>query len=138
MLNISPTQLGLFLSLFLIGGGCNSQPSPKEVIEQQALDAIDFDELEPSIREFIELAQANKTIGRPITDFEELLENALSSDNLDDGTRLHSYQFLPAMTDELKSANSESNGVVYWPMLMIRVDKETQKIAFVFLILKGF
>ena len=144
MTNISPIHLGLLLSLCLMESGCNSEPPLRQkVIEQRALDAIDFEELEPAIREFIELAQANKMIGRPLSDFEELLEHALSRDNLDDGTSLHSYDFTLPITEDLKNANQistdggEGGGVVFWPMLVIRVDKKTQKIAYVYVYLQG-
>ena len=144
MTNISPIHLGLLLSLCLMESGCNSEPPLRQkVIEQRALDAIDFEALEPAIREFIELAQANKMIGRPLSDFEELLEHALSRDNLDDGTRLHSYDFTLPITEDLKNANQistdggEGGGVVFWPMLVIRVDKKTQEIAYVYVYLQG-
>lgn len=118
----------------LLDTSCNSQPPTKEVIEQQALDAIDFDKLEPSIREFIELAQANNVIGRSIKEFNSILAFELSGiQHHDEINKLTVYYFVLAMTKEALIENnavaSNESGVLQFPFLSIFVDDTTQEIT---------
>ena len=73
---LMPFAIGLIFSL--------TKPEVEPVriwIDPDALEAIDFEKLEPEVAEFIRLAQADQVIGRHVSDFSQLweLSNAVKS-----------------------------------------------------------
>jgi len=102
------------------------------MIEQTAIDTIDFSKLELPIAQFIQLARNNKTIGKQTSDFPKLWQYSLPKET-SQTNRFVFNQFILPMTKEQRAENdqqiSKQGGVPCWPMLGIRVDTSSSTIV---------
>ena len=97
-------------------------------IEPEALSAIDYDNIEEPVRNFIELAKAHKTIGQPASNFAPLLALAFKSETLNGRTQIVRYEFVLPDTEDAKKLLEGDHGTLCWPMLAIELDAKTQTI----------
>ena len=133
------TRVLIFRTILMVGCGAEPGPPPFEVVEPHALEMIDFEKLDPVIIEFIDSSKKHEVIGRPISEYKDLLELAL--DSREDKTRFRTYRFVLPMNESARLANDKviaTGGVLYSPMLFVRVEKSTGKIGRVFVHRQGF
>lgn len=123
----------LIAIIWNVGCGSGSQPQSKEVIEKQAFEAIDFEGLEPSIREFIELAKEDEVIGRPISEFGDILSFEIKGIKSDEEIDKQTVSYLAlAMTKQAIRENKEvppEGGTLHFPFLELTVDDSTRTIT---------
>ena len=123
---------GLSTALIILWFTYRTPSYPPEIIEQSAIDSIDFDRLPPPVARFIQQARENKTVGRNTSDFPDLWQYAISGNN--ERARKHDsifYQFLLPMTEEQQAEFDQSiqAGIFCWPMLGVHVDAESSTIT---------
>lgn len=97
------------------------------LIDPGAFAAIDQGNLEPPLREFVQLLDSpKKVIGLPTTNFAELFALSLKVEN---GGSIDRYDFVVASTPEQQQRLSRHGGQVpCWPMMRINVDSKSQTI----------
>ncbi len=129
------------LSITGIAVGCDISSPTVEEIDQDTLRTIDNNILEPALKRFIRLAQQNKTIGRSAAEFNDVLELAEPQDEDTENKRIRWYSFVLPMTAEAQTAFEDSQEtpgkVLYWPMMAIRVDTESNTITRVVVFTQG-
>ncbi|WP_339746817.1 hypothetical protein [uncultured Rubinisphaera sp.] len=119
-----------------------SRRLPPEEIDSNTLRSVDETKLMPAVQKFIDLAQQYQTIGKPTSQFPDLWSNALPINPQDIGDRFRWYKFNLPMTADLRAENdakiARREGVLYWPMLCVRVDTDESKIVRVAVFTQGF
>jgi len=115
---------------------------PPEEIDSNSLRSVDETKLTPAVQKFIDLAQQNQTIGKPLSLFPDLWSNALPINPQDIGDRFRWYKFILPMTAVLRAENdakiARKEGVLYCPMLYVRVDTDESEIVRVCVFTQGF
>ena len=134
MLRRSTIVVVLFLAVIVLAFLFSRKPSrPQEIIEQMAIDTIDFSRLEPPVAQFIQLARDHKTIGRQTTDFPDLWQYSTTANDQTPSVRFIFNQFILPITTkqraEIDQQISKRGGVPCWPMLGIRVDTTSDTIV---------
>ncbi|MEW4486911.1 hypothetical protein AB1L42_02460 [Thalassoglobus sp. JC818] len=110
----------------LAASSCCPEPKRIEYFDLAALEILDFDAVDPLIWKFLEQALRHETIGKPVTEFEEMLAQA---DFVHDYTesRRRGYQFVLPLTSEQRE-NNEAGGIMRAVQLTVRVDVDEKKV----------
>lgn len=112
-----------------------------ELIDSETLKLVDFQRIAPAVAEFIKLAQQNQTVGQPVSAFPNLWSEALPLQESDKGERYQWHKFILPETSELKMQNDQNiatqAGVLFWPMLEVRIDSEEARIVRVVVYTQG-
>ena len=114
-------------------------PLPLEEVDKETLETVDFAALVPAVADFIAQAQMNDTIGRPVSSFPDLWKEAHPGDDVTD--RFQWRKFILPMAADLREENDRKvatrEGILYWPMPLVRVDTEESKIVRVVVFTQG-
>jgi len=125
---MSPNTTSRCCALTLIAFlGCGPAPKNEERIELEAIAAIDFTKLDDSIKTFLQLAEKREVVGKPASDFQDVIKVCLTSD--EDDSRIINYIYL-LPENEVNDLDRED--LSCWPQVLIRVNRETDTIFEVF------
>ena len=126
----SRRKTGLLMLLFLLAG-CSSRTTQQEIIESEAIEAIDYSQLDRTVLDFIERAKSKDLIGQDASKFIEVLNASTRRRTEGSNDKRESYMLILPSTQGTLDRLKQVHFTDCWPSLWVDVDPQTAKIILV-------